>query len=220
MRFAKSTLDAEMGREFEQPDPWNYLGNPGESERFHNALELLDGARQGRIYKQAMEIGCAEGIFTEMLAPRCQSLLAVDIISTALARAAERCAGMGVTFSQWDLADSPMPDGLDLLVIMDVLELLFRPADVKIARDKLVSALRPGGHLLLGNSRQNPLFETSRWGKRMLRGGKRITEYFCEHPRLELVAMETREFYVNAIFRTRDQFPLEEQAEKKSGPGL
>jgi 2-polyprenyl-3-methyl-5-hydroxy-6-metoxy-1,4-benzoquinol methylase len=204
VRFAKSSLDAEMRREFKQPDPWNYLQNQGELERFHSALDMLDAARKGHVYERAMEIGCAEGIFTEMLATRCQSLLSVDIDRSALARAAERCAGNGVTFSQWDLTESPFPGTPDLLVVMDVLEYFFRPADVRNARDKLVSALSPGGHLLLGNSRQNPMFETAWWGKRLLRGGKRIAEFFCEHPRLELISMETGEFYVNAIFRIRD----------------
>lgn len=210
----KRALDAHLDHLFEQADPWNYADSPRELERFSSALNLLDAARNGRVYKSALEVGCAEGMFTEMLAPRCQSLLAVDITRAALARAAERCAGKGVTFSHWDLATSPVPTDPDLLVILDVLELFFQPADVKNARDKLVSALRPGGHLLLGNSRQDLLFETSWWGKYMLRGGKRIAEFFCEHPRLELIAMESGEIYVNAIFRTRDQAPAEEQVGK------
>jgi hypothetical protein len=88
-------------------------------------------------------------------------------------------------------------------VVMDVLELYLRPADVCYGRDKLVKSLRPGGLLLLGNSRQNPIFETAWWAKWMVRGGKRIAECFAEHSRLELLASETKGIYVNALFRVR-----------------
>jgi SAM-dependent methyltransferase len=200
----KASLDAHLDQVFEQADPWNYADSPREFDRFRSALNLLDRARNERIYESAFEVGCAEGMFTEMLAARCHSLLAVDITRAALARAAERSAGKGVTFRRWDVLTEPVPVNPDLLVLMDVLEYFFRPADVKTARDKLVSALQPGAHLLLGNSRQDLLFETAWWGKYMLRGGKRIAEFFGEHPRLELIAMETGEIYVNALFRVRD----------------
>lgn len=208
MRLGRKTvLDEHLDQIFEQADPWNYAEDPRESARFRSAIGLLDKARNGRIYESAFEVGCAEGIFTEMLASRCKSLLAVDIAHSALERAARRCPGREVTFQSWDVLTSSVPMNPDLLVLMDVLEYFFRPADVRIARDKLVSALQPGGHLLLGNSRQDLLFETTWWGKFMLRGGKRIAEFFCEHPRLELIAMETGEIYVNAIFRAKGALP-------------
>ena len=139
-----------------------------------------------------------------MLADRCESLIAVDIAPVALKRARSHCEGKNIEFKQWDLAASPAPVGMDLVVIMDVLEMFFQPRDVHNAREKLVSALRPGGYLLLGNSLQNDIFETSWWGKWMLRGGKRIAEYFSAHPQLELVASETQGIYMNAIFRRKN----------------
>ena len=187
----------------EHEDPWKYTTNPEEAERFRSALELLDMARESGLFENAFEIGCSEGFFTAMLAPRCKSLLAVDISQVALSRAQQRCKGLGVQFEQWSLFDSPAPANLDLIVVMDVLEYFFRPADVRSARDKLVRALRPGGYLLVGNSRQDDLFETSWWGKWMLRGGARIAEFFGDHPQLEFVASETKGIYVNALFRLR-----------------
>lgn len=62
---------------------------------------------------------------------------------------------------------------------MDVLELFFHADDIRFARDKLVRALRLGDYLLVGNSLQSDVFETSWWGKWMLRGGKRIAELFA-----------------------------------------
>jgi 2-polyprenyl-3-methyl-5-hydroxy-6-metoxy-1,4-benzoquinol methylase len=216
MRGSKRVLHAHLNQNFEKADPWNYAGSPIQSERFDSALRLLDSARKGRSYETAFEVGCAEGIFTRMLVSRCQSLLSVDIVRAALARATERCAGLGVTFSYWDLSSSPVPVHPDLLVMMDVLELYFRPEDVRTARDKLVGALEPGGHLLLGGSRQDLLFETAWWGKYMLRGGKRVAEFFFEHSDLELVAMETGEIYVNAIFRKSTESPAEKPLNEKA----
>lgn len=200
----KPVLDQWLNQMYERPDPWNYTTCAEEQERFRSAAHLLDKARNDKTFGHSFEVGCAEGVFTAMLAPRCNSLLAVDLSSAALSRAKLRCAGMNVTFDQWDLSLSPAPSDMDLVVIMDVLELFFRPSDVRNARDKLVSAVRPGGYLLLGNSRQNDIYETARWGKWMLRGGRRIAECFAEHPRLTLVGSEAEGLYVNSLFRAKD----------------
>jgi SAM-dependent methyltransferase len=184
-------------------DPWNYSTNPQEADRFRSAMELLDMVRENGRFENAFEVGCSEGVFTAMLAPRCKSLLAVDISQVALCRAQQRCTGPGVRFEQWNLFDSPAPVNLDLIVVMDVIEYFFYPPDVRFARDKLVRALRPGGHLLVGNSRQSDMFETSRWGKWMLRGGGRIAEFFGDHPQLELVASESKGIFINSLFRLR-----------------
>ena len=198
---SKPVLDSWLEEMYEREDPWNYLDCPEESDRFRSALHLLENARGTTAFERGFEVGCAEGVFTSMLAPHCKSLLAVDISKNALRRASERCAGTHVKFEQWDLATSPAPTDMDLVVIMDVLELFFRPPDIRNARDKLTGAVRSGGYLLLGNSRQNDIFETSWWGKAMLRGGKRIAESFGEHPQLDLVSMEMEGMYVNALFR-------------------
>jgi Nodulation protein S (NodS) len=203
-RFERELLLEDLLNQLQQrEDPWNYTSNPEEIERFRSASKLFELARGDGFFENAFEVGCSEGVFTSMLAPRCRSLLAVDISQAALDRAMQRCAGREVRFEQWDLFTSPAPANLDLVVVMDVLEYFFCPSDIRIARDKLVSSLRPGGYLLLGNSRQNDIFETSWWGKWMLRGGKRIAEFFGDHPQLELVASETKGIYVNALFRVR-----------------
>jgi SAM-dependent methyltransferase len=58
-----------------------------EQQKYAHTLELLPDAPIGR----ALEIGCSEGLFTEMLAPRVGELLGLDIAETALSRARERC---------------------------------------------------------------------------------------------------------------------------------
>lgn len=199
----KPVLDKWLMQSYEKEDPWNYTTCPQEADRFRSALKLLDTGGGQNHFERAIEVGCAEGVFTNMLASRCKSLLAVDISQTALERARKRCADNEVKFEQWDLSSSPAPSNLDLVVVMDVLELFYRPSDIRRARQKLVAILRPGGYLLLGNSRQNDIFEKARWGRWLLRGGKRIAEYFGEHPRLELITSEMDGIYVNALFRAK-----------------
>jgi SAM-dependent methyltransferase len=184
------------------PDPWHYRSRPAR-ERHAHALGLLDAAGLTAV-DRALEIGCAEGHFTARLAPRCRALLAVDLSAVALGRARAAGAwGAGVAFAEWDLRRDPLPARFDLVVAMDVLETFCRPQLVRAARAKLVAALVPGGHLLLGNSRQGELFETAWWGRALIRGGRWIDEYVGRHPALEVVATGTGSFYVNTLFRRR-----------------
>jgi len=202
--WTRQAVAAEMVRAIsDREDPWGYTTSPDEMERFRSALNMLESAKVVGRFEHAFEVGCSEGVFTSMLAVHCEDLLAVDISQAALDRAALRCEGHRVRFEQWDLFNLPAPSGLDLVVVMDVLELYFRPADVRFGRDKLAGSLRPGGFLLLGNSRQNPVFETAWWAKWMVRGGKRIAECFAEHPQLQLLALETKGIYVNALFQVK-----------------
>lgn len=140
----KRVLDDMQKLLHEHEDPWNYSTSPDEADRFSSASQMLEMAREDGLFENAFEVGCSEGAFTKMLAPRCKCLRAVDISQTALSRARQRCKGQDVRFEQWDLFTSPAPANLDLVVVMDVLELFFYPPDVRFARDKLVRALRPG----------------------------------------------------------------------------
>lgn len=183
-------------------DPWDYLTNPGEHQRHQLALRLLDEARGGRRLERALEIGCAEGVFTELLAPRCASLLAVDYSSVALERARKRLAGSeSLMFQRWDLRRDPIPGHFDLIVAMDVLTCIRRPARLRMAYAKLVSGMRPGGLLLAGDFRYDRRFESSWWRKRLLHGGKWVIEALAAHPGLTTVKKAATETHVFALLR-------------------
>jgi SAM-dependent methyltransferase len=194
---------ARFEREFAaRPDPWDYAGPLGRQRHGH-ALGLLDAAGLSAV-ERAFEIGCAEGHFSALLAPRCRTLLAVDLSPLALARArARRHWPAGVRFAEWDLRRDRLPARFDLVVAMDVLESFCRPQLVRAARARLVAAVAPGGYLLLGNCRQGELFESSWWGRALIRGGKWIDRYVGAHPALERVGTGTGGFYVNSLFRRR-----------------
>jgi SAM-dependent methyltransferase len=129
-------------------DPWG-LASDFEQTKYARTISLLDGKR----YRRALELGCAEGRFTELLAPLVDSLVAADISRVALDRAAERCSRVGdVSFVRLDLVDDDLPGTFDLIVCS---ELLYYVGDkdvlVAVAR-KLADALEPGGILLSAHS--------------------------------------------------------------------
>ena len=104
----------------------------------------------------ALEVGCAEGVFTQMLAERADRLLAVDISPTAMARARARSAQRrDVEFRQLDLFGPDPFDGDELVGGFDVVvcgEVLYYAPDLESLRRglrRLIMALKPGGSLVV-----------------------------------------------------------------------
>jgi SAM-dependent methyltransferase len=202
VRWREPVVAKWLEQTYRQADPWNYVNCPDEQDRFSSALALLN--RGGDRFQHGFEIGCAEGVFTERLAKLCVSLHAVDISAVAITRARQRCAYCEhVKCYEWDLRRDPLPPHIDLIVVMDVLELFYRPGDIRKAREKLVAALRPGGYLLLGNSRQCPSCEGAWWTRWLLRGGKQIADFFRLHSDLTTIRSDTGRIYCNALFQKR-----------------
>lgn len=195
---------ASYDRQFANRNPWNYAIDPREQGRHQLAVHMLDKGCGGTRWGRVLEIGCAEGWFTELLSPRSESLLAVDFSSLALKRArARKQWNPGTSFERWDLRKDPVPGEFDLIVVMDVLTSFMRPHDLRAARAKIVDAMRPGDHLLVCDNRQSPAFENTWWGRWLVRGGKWIVRGFIEHPALETMEQVLTETHVLALFRRR-----------------
>jgi peptidoglycan/xylan/chitin deacetylase (PgdA/CDA1 family)/SAM-dependent methyltransferase len=130
---------------FRKPDPWKYDSDYEVTKR-HHVLEMLP---EGAI-DAALEIGCAEGHFTELLAPRVSRLTALDISGQALERARARCADAGnVTFVRCDIHEQ-LPDGpFDLIVCAETLYYLYDRHALADFANRAVARLRPGGHIVL-----------------------------------------------------------------------
>ncbi|MDO8431614.1 MAG: SAM-dependent methyltransferase [Candidatus Binatus sp.] len=190
-----------------QADHWGYSTNPTTAERIQRVLNLLDSARAGRRFGRVLEIACAEGVFTELLASRCDSILAVDFSEIALERARARRDWEGrVTFSPWNLRTDPIPGQFDLIVVMDVLSCLRSPARLHAAIDKIVAAMRPGDLVLACDYREDKdlrSLETSRIGKWLLFGGKWVIETFVTDPALEVIATDQMDTHFFALLRKK-----------------
>jgi SAM-dependent methyltransferase len=127
----------------EEADPYGYE-RAEHRDRYEWTLCALDGRRFGR----GLEVGCSVGVFTQMLAPRCDDLVAVDISERAVERARDRLgAAPGVRIERRSLPDELPAGPFDLIVCSDVLCYLRRAGVLKSLR-RMESALAPGGILL------------------------------------------------------------------------
>jgi SAM-dependent methyltransferase len=191
-----------VDRDFtDRNDPWKYETNPMEHARFAQQTELLDEVRKGGLFKSGLEIGCAEGRYTETLAERCESLLVLDLSPTALARAQSRRQWPErVRFAAFDLRSDVVPGTFDLIVVAGVLEYFSRPSTLRRIRENLIAALRPNGYLLVETSRWNPIVENAWWGRRLIRG-KWINALVSEHPSLTVVSSVMTDSYSIVLCR-------------------
>lgn len=196
--LSKEAIDCEFRL---NEDPFNYMTTPSERVRFDQQAKLLDSIRKGGCFQHALEIGCAEGIFTEMLAERSKSLVVLDISPTALAKTRQRKNwGDCLHFQEWDLKHDSVPGTFDLIVAAGVLEYLQELGKFRKVRAKLIAALHPGGYLLLQSTKTNPVVENAWWAKYIIRG-ERINKFFCEDKELQAIEWIVAENYVITLFR-------------------
>jgi cyclopropane fatty-acyl-phospholipid synthase-like methyltransferase len=130
------------------PDPWNFAGSAYEHRKYQATMAALEFRR----FDRAFEIGCSIGVLTRLLASRCASLFAVDIVETALAGARARCSDMQhVRFASLRVPDEwPVGQLFDLILISEVLYFL-TPADIARVAAHVTNTLLPGGSVLLVN---------------------------------------------------------------------
>lgn len=141
----------KMNRQFgKREDPFSYASTPYEAAR----LAAMDAALGPAALGPVLEVGCAEGHFTERLTGRSSRVLALDISAVALERArrrAPRAAFIEADLMTWE----PGAEGpFDAIVIGDVLYYLDRPgvsAEFAALFPRIASWLRPGGRLLLAH---------------------------------------------------------------------
>lgn len=155
----------------EKADPWNFEGSADETVRFQKTWELVPSAS----YRRILEIGCAEGHFTEQIAGRFPwaDVLAVDLVPLAVDRAKARCAGWAnVRVRCLDVAREPIGGPYDLIFCMGVLE--YGPAFSELdgIRRSIISALAPGGCLVLETHAAPPDLQERWWARRLLWGAR------------------------------------------------
>ncbi len=139
-----------IGREYFEdlyagsPDPWNFETSSYERRKYERTLESLEGQR----FRRAFEAGSSIGVFTAMLAPYCDELLAVDASERAVAIARERLAGEEHVRVERRTLPEETPEGpFDLVVASEVL--YYWPREVVLAGlRRFEDILAPGGLLL------------------------------------------------------------------------
>jgi len=186
----------------EHPDPWHYASSPKEQQRLQRELQTIDALCGPSRIPRALEIGCAEGHFTALLADRCESLTCLDFSPIALSRARKRRRWPdSVNFALFDLYQDAIPGTFDLIVIISVIDYIESPFATMNIRGRLVEALAPGGILVLGNSLCNEVMDNSWWSRLLIRGGYSIARYFAKHPQLEKIHECEMENHLDTVFR-------------------
>jgi len=188
---ARLASDRQDERYAAAEDPWRYEADPMERTRHAVALEMLDqwidGERPG-----ALEIGCGEGRFTELLCAKCEPVLAVDISGIALERARKRLAHIPhVRFDRYDIRQDPAVGVFDVVVCMDVMTEIYRPLAKRRAMRTAANCVANGGALLVSEPFQDPLVERAAWAARLRRGAFKTLLAF-EESGVRLVRRQTR----------------------------
>ena len=199
---APENFDAEYWETlFSAEDPWLYE-NAYEQLKY---LQTLAALPAGRI-DQALELACAEGHFTVHLAGRVRHLIATDISSKALERAAARCADAdNVHFERLDLLEGELPNGLDLIVCSEVLYYLQDRAALAKLSAKIASALKPGGALVMTHADLLVDGGLSGFDWPHLFGAAGIGAVFASNPDLVLEAEWRSGIYRIQRFRCRSE---------------
>ncbi len=125
-------------------DPWGLAERWYEARKYALTVALLPRQRYGA----AFEPGCSIGVLTAQLAPRCDRLLACDVVPDAVAAARSRAAGLpGVRVERRVIPGEWPPGSFDLIVLSELLY-YFDDADLGQVLGLGIGSLRPSGQIL------------------------------------------------------------------------
>lgn len=173
------------------PDPWEFATSAYERRKYGRTLAAL----RGRRFRRALEAGCSIGIFTAMLAPHCDELLALDTSEKAAAAARERLAGQGrVRIERRTIPEETPAGPFDLIVASEILYYLPREVVLDALR-RFEDALEPGGVLLAVHWRK----ETRTYPMQ----GDEVHDLLAENTRLENVQTIVEPEYRLDLFEDR-----------------
>jgi 2-polyprenyl-3-methyl-5-hydroxy-6-metoxy-1,4-benzoquinol methylase len=169
---------------------WNFEV-PLERERYARILEVIACLRGPDNWGEVLEIGCAEGLFTEQLAPRSNRLVACDISMVACERTAERCRAFPqLNVGRLDLDSETISGQYDVVLAMDVLEFIHGHRRIQRVVEKLAGAVRPGGLLLVSICRLPEEWRHRWWMTLFPEGADNVLPYFRRRPDLRPVHEE------------------------------
>ncbi len=144
----------KMNRVFSRgEDPYRYKDSPYERGRLAGMEESL----RGRRFKHVLEIGAAEGVFTEVLSRLAEKVTALELSPVALARARAALGGKEeVRFFEADVRIWEPEDGtrFDAIVLGDVIYYMDKPLvrdEFERVFERLASWLESGGVILLAH---------------------------------------------------------------------
>ena len=172
-------------------DPWGFEDRWYEQRKYAVSLALLPAAR----YRGAFEPGCSIGVFTRMLAGRCDAVLSCDVATPAVRAAARRTADLPqVRVERRELPGGWPAGRFDLIVFSEFLY-YFGDHDLEQVLTNAVTALEPQGTLLAVHWR-HPVADYPR-------SGDDVHQVLADHPGLgRLVHHAEADFLAEVYIRT------------------
>ncbi|TQJ31150.1 bifunctional PIG-L family deacetylase/class I SAM-dependent methyltransferase [Microbacterium sp. SLBN-146] len=125
-------------------DPWGFESRWYEERKRSLLLAALPHERYGAV----LELGCATGVLTERLAERCDSVVAIDFSSTALAHARARLSDRRHVDLRVAELPREWPDGRFDLIVFSEIGYYWDAAALDEGIVRMAASLTPGGHLV------------------------------------------------------------------------
>jgi SAM-dependent methyltransferase len=125
-------------------DPWGFDARWYERRKHALTVAALPRPR----YRSAFEPGCSIGTLTELLAPRCERLLAADVAGRAVAAARARLSGAPHVRVHRLAVPDQWPDGPFDLVLLSEVGYYLDAADLDRLLERALASLEPGGDLV------------------------------------------------------------------------
>jgi trans-aconitate methyltransferase len=180
------TPDAYFERMYAtDPDPWGYETRWYERRKY--ALTVAALPREH--YRRAFEPGCSIGVLTEMLAPRCEAVVALELVPHVAARARVRAAE-NVAVDVGRIPEDWPAGTFDLVVLSEVLYYLDE-AGIADVLAKLDACLAPAGHVIAVHWRGETDYPVT---------GDRVHELLDRHPVLHRLACHVEDGFLLATY--------------------
>jgi SAM-dependent methyltransferase len=102
----------------DSPDPWRYRTSGYEQAKYAATLAALPKPAHGL----TLEVGCSIGVFTRLLAARCEHIVSIDFSLTAIQLAHQTLAAVNnVDLLRASFPDDTPPGSWDLIVCSEIL---------------------------------------------------------------------------------------------------
>lgn len=125
-------------------DPWGFASRWYERRKYALTLAALPRAR----YERAFEPGCSIGVLSELLAARCDYLLASDIVPRALEQAVDRLAACPQVVVERRAIPEEWPAGPFDLVVLSEIGYYFDAATLSVVLSNTMESTERGAHLI------------------------------------------------------------------------
>ena len=184
------SLDHFIGMYEAKTDPWDNATKWSDQRKYAVTMASLPRPR----YRRAYEPGCAVGLLTRLLAPRCDELLAVDAVPEAVRQAAAAVSDFPHVTVERAILPADLPAGtFDLIVVGDLLYYL-SAGDLDALLRGLSERLEPGGEIVAMHYRDR---EGATWD------GADVHAALAARPGLEGVVHHDDEWFVLDVLKLR-----------------